>query len=235
MHGNFRALPKGLLRRVTDLEQSELSFILGFDPGGKDHFAWSVCAVEGSQLLYCQSGVADNAQEVMQDLQLPASAQVVAAGIDAPMVWSYRGNRFVDNIIGKELKGKTLPKGRGLPTKGGRVLAVNSLRGGALVQGLLLGKYLRETYPALAITEAHPTALLRLLNVPCFQSQLNLLCNLIADIANEHERDATIAAFAAWSMCQPADGWNDLYPQEPCQVMPFGTSGSYWMPIKTGP
>lgn len=210
------------------------NYILGFDPGGEDNFGWSVCTVEGNQLRYCRSGTASNAQEVMQAINLPASAQVMAAGIDAPMFWSYRGNRVVDEIIQKEKRGKKLPKGKRLPKKGGSVLAVNSLRGGALVQGLLLGKYLHETYPALAITEAHPTALLRLLNVSRFQCQLNLLRKRIADIANDHKRDATIAAFAAWSMCQQADGWNDLYPQEPCPVRPFGTPVSYWMPIQTG-
>ena len=208
------------------------AFILGFDPGGKRNFGWSVCVVEGSELRYCKSGVADNAQEVIPALQLPASAKVEATGIDAPMFWSSRGNRCIDDIIGKELKGRMLPKGKGFPTKGGkRPLQVNSLRGGALAQGLLLGKYLIKTFPALKITEVHPTALLRLLNVPCFKSQLGLLHNLIKDLPNEHQRDATIAAFAAWSMRQEACGWRDLYPDEPCSVNPFGIPVSYWMPI----
>ena len=206
-------------------------FILGFDPGGRNNFGWSVCVAEGSELRYCKSGVADNAQAVMQAFQLPTSTKVEAAGIDAPMFWSSRGNRFVDDTIRKKLRGRMLPKCKGFPTKGGKVLQVNSLRGGALAQGLLLGKYLLKTYPNLKITEAHPTALLRLLNVRRFKSQLDLLCELIEDLPNEHQRDATIAAFAAWSMRQKKEGWRDLYADEPCPVKPFGTPVSYWMPI----
>ena len=83
-----------------------------------------------------------------------------------------------------------------------------------LVQGLLLGKYLHETYPTAVITEAHPVVLLRLLNTPALEPQLNPLHNLIADLTNAHKRDATIAAFAAWSMHTGAQGWRDLYPIE---------------------
>ena len=206
-------------------------FILGFDPGGRQGFGWSVCIVEGSELRYCKSGVADNAQAIMQSFKLPTSAKVEAAGIDAPMFWSSQGNRFVDDTIRKKLKGRILPKGKGFPTKGGKVLQVNSLRGGALAQGPLLGKYLLKAYPTLNITEAHPTALLRLLNVPWFKSQLDLLGELIEDLPNEHQRDATIAAFAAWSMRQKEEGWRDLYLDEPCPVKLFGIPVSYWMPI----
>ena len=73
--------------------------------------------------------------------------------------------------------------------------------------------------------------MLRLLNIPTLECQLDLLINLITDLTNEHERDATIAAFAAWSMHAGAKGWCDLYPREPCSVKPFCTPVSYWMPI----
>ena len=208
-------------------------FILGFDPGGIDHFAWSVCTYDDGELRHYESGVVDNAEEVMPALErtLPPFANVVAAGIDAPMFWSCVGNRYVDNIIRDECRDRRLPIGHGLPTRGGAVLFVNAMWGAVLVQGLLLGKYLHETYPTAKITEAHPVALLRLLNIPALERQLDPLRNLIADLTNEHERDATIAAFAAWSMHTEAQGWRDLYPIEPCSVKPFCTPVSYWMPI----
>ena len=208
-------------------------FILGFDPGGKKGFGWSVCTYDDGEIRSHESGVVNNAAEVMQALArtLPASANVVAAGIDAPMFWSCIGNRHVDVIIRNERRGRHLPIGEGFPESGGAVSAVNSLWGAVLVQGLLLGKYLHETYPTAIITEAHPVALLRLLNTLALKPQLGPLRNLIAGLTNEHERDATIAAFAAWSMHTGAQGWQDLYPIEPCSVQPFGTPVSYWMPI----
>lgn len=211
----------------------QLVFILGFDPGGKKGFGWSVCTYDGCELRRHECGVANNAAEVMPALArtLPPSANVVAAGIDAPMLWSCTGNRHVDVIIRQERRGRDLPIGKGFPTKGGAVSAVNSLWGAVLVQGLLLGKYLHETYPTAVITEAHPVVLLRLLNTPALEPQLNPLHNLIADLTNAHKRDATIAAFAAWSMHTGAQGWRDLYPIEPCSIQPFGTPVSYWMPI----
>ena len=58
---------------------------------------------------------------------------------------------------------------------------------------------------------------------------------------NEHELDATYAAYAAWRMHQrlqgQMNGWHNLYPGEPEAnlVLPLGTPVSYWMPIPERP
>ena len=80
-------------------------FILGFDPGGKGKFGWSICRVSNGQLQQpLETGLADDAWDallkVKQELgrySPSGNPPVLAAGIDAPMFWSKRGNRTVDD------------------------------------------------------------------------------------------------------------------------------------------
>ena len=141
--------------------------ILGFDPGGKDNFGWCVCQADNNQLRVKRIGVVDNAEAVIDQVKMAVRSldcsgdpKVLAAGIDAPMRWSPKGNRNIDNTIRDALKSNGFP-----PKKvAGTVQHVNSLRGGCSVQGLLLGKYLLEAYPGLEITETHPKALFHLIS-----------------------------------------------------------------------
>ena len=197
--------------------------VLGFDPGGTNKFGWSICEIAGGQLGIIETGVASDALEVIRKVSaaLPSNVRVLAAGIDAPMFWSRTGNRTVDGIIREELSG------RGYPTRS--VLEVNQLWGVVLVQGVLLGSYIHQEFNAVPITEAHPKVLLRLLN----DSESARLTQL-TDGRSEHERDAVVAAFAAWSMHRRAPGWRNLYWDEPNPILPLGTPVSYWMPISAG-
>lgn len=197
--------------------------VLGFDPGGRKKFGWSICKIAGGQLDIIETGVASDALEVIRTVSaaLPSSVRVLAAGIDAPMFWSRAGNRTVDGIIREELSG------RGYPTRS--VLEVNQLWGVVLVQGVLLGSYIHQEFNAVPITEAHPKVLLRLLE----ESESARLTELTDD-RSEHERDAVVAAFAAWSMHRRAPGWRNLYWDEPNPILPLGTPVSYWMPIPGG-
>lgn len=210
-----------------------MDFILGFDPGGKDNFGWSVCGIDGDKLRRpAKTGLANDAQDAIDQVErsikepsdgLPEEPKVLAAGIDAPMFWSITGgNRRVDEIVRKALKDKGFPG-----SIGGTVQDVNSLRGACLVQGVLLGKYLHETY-TLKITEAHPKALRHLLKESGQSGKINPLIKGLGD----HERDATLAAFAAWSMHEQSPGWRDLRSSEEDSVQPFDTPVSYWMPIQ---
>ena len=135
----------------------------------------------------------------------PGSPRILAAGIDAPMFWSSRGDRAVDEIIRKTLVANGFPSGKA----GGAVQAVNALRGAYSAPGVLLGKYRHETGNS-KITETHPTALLYLLQA---SGQAGTIKSRIGGL-NDPEHDATIAGFAAWSMLKPPPGWRDLYQEE---------------------
>ena len=204
-------------------------FILGFDPGGEGKFGWGICKVSHGQLQRpLKTGLADDAcgalLEVKQELgrySPSGNLPVLAAGIDAPMFWSKRGNRTVDDVLRDTLK-DSLPKIR--------VLAVNSLWGAVLVQGMLVGKYLREEWRDLKITEAHPNALWYLLRHSEQSEVVKMVEHATTRLVND-ERDATLAAVAAWAMIQESPKWQNLYDLECDPVQPFDTPVSYWMPI----
>ena len=203
---------------------SELEgIVLGFDPGGAGRFGWSLCQTAGGKLLSpLKTGLASHAEDAFRQAQSAMESlpglKVLAAGIDAPLFWSRVGARKIDGVIREELKKN------GYST--GTVIPVNSLVGACLAQGLLLAIRLNEIYKPL-ITEAHPTALRRLLKNLGQDEEIKELTKGLID----HEFDATISAYAAWAMLNEFRGWRDLYLAEPDPVQPFGTPVSYWLPI----
>ena len=208
---------------------TEAGIVLGFDPGGQGNFGWSVCLTDGGNLLsVSNTGLASDAEDVIGKVRMTmeslglSGVKVLAAGIDAPMFWSGKGNREIDDLISKEIK-KGGSSGKGKP----RVLAVNSLWGSVVVQGILLADRLYQMYEP-KITETHPKALLYLLRELKQDGDLN---QLIAGLRSEHERDAVVSAYVAWAMLNGFGGWRDIYLDEPDPVLPFGTPVSYWMPI----
>ena len=209
-----------------------IGLILGFDPGGANRFGWSVCSAGADHLQQpLKTGLADDAWDALirvkkafRDFDLPENPQVLAAGIDAPLFWGRRRNRRVDDVLRQALKKNKFP------TPGGTVQQVNSLRGACLVQGVLLAKYLRETWNA-PITEAHPKALQHLLR-HSGQPEMTELARLTEGLEDrEHERDATLSAIGAWAMYKKLPGWRDIYDQECRPVQPFDTPVAYWMPL----
>jgi len=194
-----------------------VEIFLGFDPGGRDgrgRFGWSICRAEAEQIQVCAAGRARYAGSVVESVvdALPVNPRILAIGIDAPMFWNITGeDRVVDAII---------------ENAGVRPIPVNSLRGACLVQGILLGASLYQRYKA-PITEVYPRALTVL--------DPAMLDRIVGLPINEHERDATYAAYAAWCMHRQAPGWRDLFPEEPDPVLPLGTPVSYWMPIPQQP
>ena len=217
--------------------------ILGFDPGGRTgegSFGWSVCrsfedSADGDSLQRLCTGIAHDAWEALCHVKeairtrgLQGSLQVRAAGIDSPMYWVKQGERRADNRVREEL---TQAKKRcQFTARLARVMPVNILMGACLVQGVMLGKYLREEWPDLKITEAHPKALWQLLKSHGEQYDIGMVKRLKKGIAG-HERDATLSAVAAWAMVGERSGWWNLYEDECCPIQPFDTCVSYWMPI----
>ena len=212
-----------------------MDFILGFDPGGRNRFGWSLGQTAGNELWRAKTGWADAAQDAIDQVKgaikeladaTSGNPRVLAAGIAAPMFWSSRGNRAVDAIIRKALVANGFPSGK----IGGAVQPVNALRGPCSAPGVLWGKYRHETCNS-KITEAHPTALLYLLQV---SGQAGTIISRIGGL-NDPEHDAPIAGFAAWSMLKPPPGWRDLYQEEPSPARPFDTPASCWTPIPKAP
>jgi predicted nuclease with RNAse H fold len=184
----------------------------GADPGGEGNFGVAILREDGS----FDTAVCSCADEAVAWLKETPSA----AGIDAPLWWSSgkHGWRKADCWLRERLKEHhQSPK---------VVVESNGLVGAVLVQGVMLAVRLRERFPSLPITEAHPGALRR--GWPKLVEGLGLELP-----ENEHKRDALLAAVAAregflerWH-CNLADDRCPL-EQDPAKV-PHGPI-VYWWP-----
>jgi hypothetical protein len=213
--------------------------LLGFDPGGCRAFGW--CIVEDSDELplpVVAAGVGQDARDAFDQVvaQLSPETNVRAAGIDSPLFWT-ASDRRADQILRRDIAAC------GAPSPGGTVQAVNSLRGACLVQGVLLGGLLRERWPALSISEAHPKAYLWLTGIANENRHprsigLAPLASLFAHPPDtefdEHIRDSAIAALSAWAMVHRPPRWRNLFVEEAGPFMPIGQPLGYWMPELPG-
>ena len=207
-------------------------FILGFDPGGTGNFGWSICQEVGGTLQPPATiGLANDAWDAITQVReaLPTNPTVLAAGIDAPLFWSKRGNRRVDDILRKALRDTPPPA----PRFDRKVLSVNGLWGAVLVQGVLVGRHLHEQWRDLKLTESHPTAFRYLLQHSGQPARIVGMAEDLIACLDDDARDATLCAVAAWAMRHHHDlcGWQDLFAQECCPVQLFDPPASYWMPI----
>ena len=212
-----------------------LNLFLGFDPGGKRRFGWSIVSEVGGNLQPCpRTGLADDAWDAMTQVKAAITSLghrggfcVRGAGIDAPLLWTKRGDRGVEVVLREALRNTGFPSGK----LGGTVQAVNSLRGACVVQGSLLVRHLTETWD-LAITESHPAAFHHLLSRVGPPGMITTANRLTAGMASD-ERDATLCAVAAFAAQQQPSlpKWRNLYVDEPCLIRQFDRPVSYWMPI----
>jgi hypothetical protein len=211
-----------------------MKVFLGFDPGGEGNFGWAVCIGHDNGLKVVDAGAADHAKGALEKSlkALPKEGTIVAAGIDAPMFWVFDGSREADRRI-RAVIGRL-----GAPAPGGTVQHFNSLRGACVIQGLLVLKLLRQSYPNLPVTEAHPKALLWLMGIARqdFGPEMVKLNDIKgiyvtrAGIWSEHERDAVLGAFTAQAMIRNESGWEDLLKFERDSVLAGKPPISYWMP-----
>ena len=211
-----------------------MKVLLGFDPGGAGKFGWAVCIDKVNGLKVLDAGTADNAKEAIEKSLrvIPKQASVVAAGIDAPMFWVIDGARESDRRVRAAI---TL---LGAPSPGGTVQHFNSLRGACLIQGLLVLKLLRQIYPNLPVTEAHPKALLWLMGIarkgyePKMVKPGDIEEIIIkgAEFGSEDERDAILGAFTAQASLRKTSGWEDLLKFERDPVLAGEAPIAYWMP-----
>ena len=155
-------------------------FRVGADPGGINNFGLALVDVSGRVHCISVSSVAEAVDVVV------TAGDPLALGIDAPMWWSASrgGGRMVDEKLRKRY---------GISS--GTVQSANSLRGAALIGGSLLAQRVREAFPGTPITESHPKALLRALNLEEFGFARQF--GISAAWQNKHERDAAVAAACA--------------------------------------
>ena len=190
--------------------------LLGLDPGGSGNFGW--CLTADSEMMPVEpiaSGLANNSHTAIANAlaAMPDAGVLVAAGIDAPLFWSRVGPRNADLQVRRAIRQA------GAPHASGTVQDMNSLKGACLAQGLLAAVSLREMYPVMLITEAHPKALRWLLPEAA-----------LIHGRSEHERDALLAAVAAWAVSRSEPGWHDLFPVEPHPFTPVSPPLHYYMP-----
>ena len=153
---------------------------VGGDPGGQNNFGLSFLDASGGTDCFTVSSVDEAVQRIA------SKGKPLGLGIDAPMWWSSHrgGGRKADERIRRRYR-----------IRSGTVQSANSLRGAALVGGMMLALRVRQAFPDTPITESHPKALLRALKLdgPDFAERFRISSSW----TNEHERDATIAAVCA--------------------------------------
>lgn len=158
---------------------------IGADPGGKENFGIAVLREDGS----CSTDAVSSVDEAVKLLKvLLGNVRPECAGIDAPLWWSSgeKGLRRADERIRLHYKMQSR-----------HVQAVNSMWGAVLVQGILLAHLLRAAYPAMAVTETHPKAIVRGWRKG---DRASLLKGLRLDAGcegSDHRVDAAISALAA--------------------------------------
>jgi predicted nuclease with RNAse H fold len=158
---------------------------IGADPGGKGNFGLAILKSNGTVRTCCVD-CADKAIEVVnQNVKSTPSG----VGVDAPLWWS--SGRSADRQVDQWLRKK-------YSFSGGQVQTANSLRGAALVQGVMFVQRMRERFPDVGVTETHPKAVwkaLRFESGNAFIKHFGVTAKLRDE--QEHESDAIISAVAA--------------------------------------
>jgi predicted nuclease with RNAse H fold len=151
---------------------------IGVDPGGSNAFGIVGLSQQGEVIFSNCVSYADEAVDLI-------TVRPLGVGVDAPLWWSSgrSGEREADRWIRRTYR-----------IAAGTVQTANSLRGAALVQGAMFVQRLREKFPGVPITEAHPKAVAIALGG--WKSAAVMALGNGAN-AIEHERDAFLAAVAA--------------------------------------
>lgn len=210
-----------------------MEIYLGFDPGGKKCFGWAVCSPEAHILRVLNFGKANDAMSAICEALSTISNEetIIGVGIDAPLFWAENGKRDVDKMIRNAIQKL------GAPFPAGTVQEINSLRGSCLVQGILTAHFLHQRFPDIAITEAHPKALLYLMGIA--SQKRNHADVILSDLSKyidcnhncgEDERDAILGAITAFAQREKREDWRNLFENEKHPILPFDYTVGYWMP-----
>lgn len=156
---------------------------IGADPGGQNNFGLAILESNGSACTFC----VNCADEAIDVVKTHVKVQPDGVGVDAPLWWS--SGRSSDRQADQWIRSKY-----GLT--GGNVQTANSLRGAALVQGMMFIHRVRQLYPHIGVTETHPKAVLVALKTDRWDA-FSIRFSVYVSIRSEHERDAIISAVAA--------------------------------------
>ena len=159
---------------------------IGADPGGRNKFGVAALSPNG----HVESTRFSSAREAVAWVA-ELNVDLLGVGVDAPLWWSSgeSGARHAD----RWLRGR-YPKARN------SVMLINSIFGGVLIQGFLFAAELRQRFPNVSVTEAHPKLVLHAKEwlFAVLASEFGLRVDSeIFDEANDDRRDAVIAALAA--------------------------------------
>ncbi|MDP2602365.1 MAG: DUF429 domain-containing protein [Deltaproteobacteria bacterium] len=158
---------------------------IGADPGGKKNFGLAILKADGSARTW---GV-DCADEAVNVIVANVKSFPAGVGVDAPLWWSsgQSSDREADKWLRKKYR-----------LIHGEVQASNSLKGAALVQGIMFVQRMRERFPAVGVTESHPKAVLAALKMRTGRQFFQQFSVEVKNQDNrEHERDAVISAVAS--------------------------------------
>lgn len=213
-----------------------VDLILGADPGGKGknasgNFGWALVHYTSGKLppqpLRASSdGTAANAHLAFNAATAAAGRNaIVAVGVDAPLGYDAGHDRAIDDLIRRALNtGKQTP------------VMTNSLRGAALVQGVVFARLAHAALPKAAVTESYPRAVRDLPGgLPATSCSLHLTWS-----PNCHPCDATLVAASAWACAEGRSGrqtpnWKNLHTvsangrllQPQHMIVP---NHEYWLP-----
>lgn len=162
---------------------------VGADPGGIGNFGLAFIDDTSGDVSCQRVSSVDEAVEAIKETC--GKDEPLGVGIDAPMWWSSgeASRRNADRWIRDRY---------GIGS--GTVQSPNSLRGAALVGGMMLAYRLRDEFPGIRITESHPKALLIAGGLEDLDNQdfaRKFRISVRSDPDNEHERDAAVAAVCA--------------------------------------
>ncbi len=107
---------------------------------------------------------------------------------------------------------------------------INSLRGACLIQGILVGTLLRERFPRIPLTEAHPKAVLRLMGIDDGTVKEADFLRFDGHVFLEHKRDAALSALTAWAMIHRDNNWKNVFSIDKDHYSPLLQPLSYWIP-----
>ena len=157
------------------------SIWIGADPGGRRNFGVAIICDDEIATL-CVSSAAEAAVEVRKRCKRAPNG----IGVDAPLWWSAgeSGDRLADQRMRESHR-----------LSGGQVQTGNSLRGAALIQGMMFVRLMRDAFPNIPVTESHPNAVLNALGMSWEKFRKTFGITVVPK--SKHEQDAIVGAVAA--------------------------------------
>ena len=200
--------------------------ILGYDPGGAGAGGVAVVDFQSSPPT-AQTSTCGSVDEAVEWFQAHDGPPPTAIGVDSLLSWSTgpSGWRSMDRHLRQTY-----------PEVQNSVLSSNSAYGAMAIQGMALAIRVGELWPKIRLNETHPKILYYALTgnrYPKFGTAFaKWLCGQFTPridlkIANDHEWDALISAWATWNGI--SGRWSkDLMSGVENLILPAGSPTYFW-------